>query len=143
MNGSRRRQRTLYFLRRNFMSSCEMKLDAILYVLIFTSQDKWCGGWVTLLISGASLGIGEPWPTSVMMKSSLVVKDSSFLLRRQLTLKGPGLSRAWRLLAWECPAYHGSRVFLLKSSTLALTWFRMLCHASFAPFAWRTYEWIR
>ena len=70
------------------MSSCEMKLDAILYVWIFTSQDKWCGGWVTLLISGASLGIGEPWPTLVMMKSFLVVRDSSFLLRRQLTLKG-------------------------------------------------------
>ena len=45
-NGSRRRQRTLYFLKRNFMSSCEMKLDAILYVWNFTSQDKWCGGWV-------------------------------------------------------------------------------------------------
>ena len=64
-NGSRRRQRTLYFLKRNFMSSCEMKLDAILYVWIFTSQDKWCGGWVTLLISGASLARPPPYgPTA-------------------------------------------------------------------------------
>ena len=38
-----------------------MKLDAILYVLIFTSQDKWCGGWVTLLISGASLARPPPY----------------------------------------------------------------------------------
>ena len=42
-----------------------MKLDAILYVLIFTSQDKWCGGWVTLLISGASLARPPPYgPTA-------------------------------------------------------------------------------